>query len=148
MRTKTYFIQKSASTTLRCFTGYHFNAHKSRHCSGSIPFDSFAEKTNTGTVMSMEVLENIAFEHIWPRTGFLGRSFRTNFPTSRRSAALMTVVCTVQTPSNNQNATERLQDRWLPNACTYYHDQGLASCLTRQVCTGYLQDTYGCLQAF
>ena len=61
--TKTYISQKSASTTLRCFTGYHFNAHKSRHCSGSTTFQTFSEKRHTGTATPIEVLENKAFQH-------------------------------------------------------------------------------------
>ena len=62
MRTKTYICQKSASTTLWCFTGYYFSAHKSCHCSGSTPFYSFSEKPCTGTGIPMEVLENVTFE--------------------------------------------------------------------------------------
>ena len=99
--TKTYIFQKSASTTLWCFTGYHFNAHKSRHCSGSTPFQTFSEKPCTGTVTPIDLLENKAFQQNWPRQAILGARFRTRFPTSRWSAALMTVVCTAQTPSKN-----------------------------------------------
>ena len=62
--TKTNICQKSALTTLWCFTGYHFNAHKSRHCSGSTPFQTFSEKPCTGPPIPIEVLENVTFQQI------------------------------------------------------------------------------------
>ena len=40
----------------------------------------------------------------------LGARFRTRFPTSHWSAALMTVVCTAQTPSNDDNADDDADD--------------------------------------
>ena len=52
------------------------------------------------TPAPIEVLENKAFQQNWLRLAVLERGFRTRFPTSRWSAALMTVVCTAQTPSN------------------------------------------------
>ena len=50
--TKKYISQKSASTTLRCYTGYHFNVDKSRRCSESTPFK-----------LSMK---NLVPEHLFP----------------------------------------------------------------------------------
>ena len=55
---------------------------------------------NTGTGVPIEVLKNKAFQQNWRRQAILGARVRTRFPTSRWSAALMTVVCTAQTPSN------------------------------------------------
>ena len=98
--TKTNIFQKSASTTLRCFTGYHFNEHKSHHCSGSTPFQTLSEKPCTGNHRSDRSVGKQNISANLPASVVLGARFRTSFPTSRRSAALMTVVCTAQTPSN------------------------------------------------
>ena len=76
---KTYIFQKSASTTLRCFTGYHFNTHKSRHCSGSTPFQTCNEKPYTGTRVPIEVLENVTFQQNWPRLCFWERGSGPGF---------------------------------------------------------------------
>ena len=98
--TKTYIFQKSASTTLRCYTGYHFNEDKSRRCSESTPFQTFYEKTlYRDTIFHRSVGKQSISANLAARVLF-GARFRARFLASRRSAALMTVVCTAQTPSN------------------------------------------------
>ena len=67
MGVKTLNFQCVASTSLSCFTGYHFSDQQSRQRSGSILFPSFYVKPCTATGIPMEVLENVAREHFWGR---------------------------------------------------------------------------------
>ena len=87
--TKTYIFQKSASTMLWCFTGYHFNAHKSRHCSESTPFQTFDEKTLHRDTCAdrSDGKRNILAKFATPV--ILEARIPTRFPTLRWSAALM-----------------------------------------------------------
>ena len=79
METKTYFFQKSASTTLWCFTGYHFNDQKSRRCSGSTRLHNFSEKPCTGTPALIDFLESKACQQNWPRQYFWERGSGQGF---------------------------------------------------------------------